>query len=55
MKTIIILSIVILIVFRVFYIIIRDYKKNKNFCSTDCGSCKSGCSSKVNSEIKEKK
>ena len=30
MKTIIILSIVILIVFRVFYIIIRDYKKNKN-------------------------
>ncbi|MFZ1602997.1 MAG: FeoB-associated Cys-rich membrane protein, partial [Leptotrichiaceae bacterium] len=34
----IILSVVILIVFRVFYIIIRDYKKNKNFCSTDCGS-----------------
>lgn len=53
MKTIVILLIVILIISRIFYVIVVDYKKNKNLCSTDCGSCKSSCSSKIRDKIKK--
>ncbi len=46
MRTIIVLIITTFIVYKVFSIIIKDFKKNKNFCSTECGSCNSTCATK---------
>lgn len=43
MKTAIILLIVIAIVYKVFSVIYKQYKRDKNFCGTDCSSC--NCSS----------
>ena len=39
MKTIVVGLIAALIVYLVFRKIYKDYKKNKNFCGTDCCSC----------------
>ena len=39
MKTAIILLITAGIVYKVFSVIYREYKKNKNFCGTSCTSC----------------
>ena len=41
-KTIIVAAIAAIIVLVVFKKIYKDYKKNKNFCGTDCCSCSSG-------------
>ena len=38
-KTIIVGIIAVAIVITVFRKIYKDYKKNKNFCGTDCCSC----------------
>lgn len=38
-KTIIVTVIEAIIVLAVFRKIYKDYKKNKNFCGTDCCSC----------------
>ena len=38
-KTIIVAAIAAIIVLVVFKKIYKDYKKNKNFCGTDCCSC----------------
>ncbi|MFC2542597.1 MAG: FeoB-associated Cys-rich membrane protein [Leptotrichia hofstadii] len=43
-KTVIVAAIAAVIVLTVFRKIYKDYKKNKNFCGTDCCSC-SGASS----------
>lgn len=39
MKTIIVLLIAGAIVYKVFSVIYKDYKKNKNFCGTSCSNC----------------
>mgnify|MGYP003595555087 FL=1 len=39
MKTAIILLITAGIVYKVFSVIYKEYKKNKNFCGTSCASC----------------
>ena len=44
MKTVIIFLIVAAIVYKVFSVIFREYKKNKNLCGTECSSC--SCSTK---------
>ena len=41
-KTVIIAIIAAAIVFAVFRKIYKDYKKNKNFCGTDCCHCSTG-------------
>ena len=41
-KTIIVGLIAVAIVITVFRKIYKDYKKNKNFCGTDCCSCSGG-------------
>lgn len=55
-KTVIIAIIAAAIVFTVFRKIYKDYKKNKNFCGTDCCHCSGGstCSShkKVENRVK---
>jgi len=38
-KTIIVAVIAAIVVIAVFRKIYKDYKKNKNFCGTDCCSC----------------
>ncbi len=43
-KTVVVAAIAAVIVIAVFRKIYKDYKKNKNFCGTDCCSC-SGASS----------
>ena len=43
-KTVVVATIVAVIALTVFRKIYKDYKKNKNFCGTDCCSC-SGASS----------
>ena len=58
MKTAIILLITAGIVYKVFSVIHKEYKKNKNFCGTDCCSCNSiyNCDiSKINENNKKLK
>ena len=38
-KTVVVAAIAAVIVIAVFRKIYKDYKKNKNFCGTDCCSC----------------
>ncbi len=58
MKTIIVGLVASLIIFLVFKKIYKDYKKNKNFCGTDCCGCNSiyNCDiSKINENNKKLK
>ena len=38
-KTVVVAAIAAVIALKVFRKIYKDYKKNKNFCGTDCCSC----------------